>query len=106
MYLGHRDESGEAIIGTKEGIVKCRSFRRKVIKEERWDAQAIKDIQGTPWRPVPGRGGDEIRIDVRIPEGKTSIPVPVIGAEEQEITRRRVRINKSDIMRRGMTPKC
>jgi hypothetical protein len=30
------DESGESIIGTREGVVKCSDFRRRPDGEQRW----------------------------------------------------------------------
>ena len=35
IWLGVRDESGEMIIGTKEGVIKVRTIRRKGTTEER-----------------------------------------------------------------------
>ena len=35
VWLGIRDESGEAVIGTRAGVIKTRSFRRKAIMTER-----------------------------------------------------------------------
>ena len=35
IWLGIRDESGEVIIGTDEGVIKCRTVGRKGTKEER-----------------------------------------------------------------------
>ncbi len=29
FFLGVREESGEIIVGTKEGVIKARAFRRK-----------------------------------------------------------------------------
>ena len=37
IYLGVMNESGEAIIGTNEGVVKARDFRRKTIYKDRWN---------------------------------------------------------------------
>ena len=37
VWLGIRDESGEAVIGTNAGEIKTRSYRRKAIMNERWD---------------------------------------------------------------------
>ena len=60
-----------------------------------------------PLLPVPGRGGDDVRVDVRIPEIKDRIPVPEIPRRsDEEPTKRRVRINRSDVMKYGMTPNC
>ena len=39
-------------------------FHRRIAeatpKEQAWDAQAIAEIKGTPWRPDPGRNGSKI----------------------------------------------
>ena len=40
-------------------------------------------VVGVPWRPVPGRGGDDIRIDVNIPEPREVIP-PIPRQPESE----------------------
>ena len=36
IWLGIREESGEHIIGTKDGVLKARTIRRRATKEERW----------------------------------------------------------------------
>ena len=43
IWLGIRDETGKAIVGTKEGVVKCRNFRRKPIEEDRWNVKAFDE---------------------------------------------------------------
>ena len=35
IWLGIREESGEVIIGTEDGVIKVRSVRRKATHEER-----------------------------------------------------------------------
>ena len=105
VWLGIRDESGESVIGTSAGVIKTRSFRRKAIMAERWDKNVITSVVGVPWRPVPGRGGDDIRIDVNIPEPREVIP-PIPRQPESEPVRRRTRINRSDAMKHGFTVGC
>ena len=55
IWLGIREESGETLIGTKEGVIKVRSFREKGTNQERWNQDVLKEMKGTPWQPVPGR---------------------------------------------------
>ena len=62
IWLGIRDESGEVIVGTSSGVVKCRSVRRKPTHEERWNRVQLDEMLGTPWEPVPGFTSDEIPI--------------------------------------------
>ena len=57
IWLGIKDESGEVIIGTKEGAIKVRTIRRKGTKAERWNKEEFNAMKGTPWEPVPGGEG-------------------------------------------------
>ena len=82
--------------------MKVGAFRRKPISAERWDSERLfNNFKGTPWRPVPGRGGDEIRITVAVPDSEPRIKPET--AEDKEITRRRAIVTKPDILKFGMT---
>lgn len=108
IWLGTREESGEHIIGTNEGVIKVRSFTRKSIRTERWAAKQFEELQGVPWRPVLGRGGDEIRIRIELHKGDDKdqeIKPPPVPAGD-DYTKRRVRINMSDVIRFGYTLRC
>ena len=61
IWLGIRDESGEYIIGTKDGVIKVRSVRRRGSHEDRWNAEELMEMKGLPWEPVPGRENIEIQ---------------------------------------------
>jgi len=39
---------GEAIIGTKEGVVKAKDFRRNRIMKETWNSDMFDEMQGVP----------------------------------------------------------
>ena len=67
IWLGVREESGEILIGTKEGVIEFRSFRRKGSHADRWDWAELEAMQGVPWEPVPGREGIEVKANVAIP---------------------------------------
>jgi hypothetical protein len=58
VWLGVRDDSGEVIIGTIDGVIKSRDFRRKPIEKERWNKYRFNEFKRVPWEPVPGQGGD------------------------------------------------
>ena len=68
VWLGIREESGEHIIGTKEGVLKARTIRRYSEATERWKTELFDNFRGVPWKPVPGREGDQITIKASIPE--------------------------------------
>ena len=58
IYLGVINDSGETIVGTEQGIVKARDFRRTTIYSDRWNKSRFNDIKGTPWEPTLGRKHD------------------------------------------------
>ena len=41
VYLGNRDETGEAIVGTADGVFKAWDMRRRGTEEDRWDKEII-----------------------------------------------------------------
>ena len=49
VRMGAKDNANECIIGTTEGAVKARDFKRIAERERRWDAELIKSLKGTPW---------------------------------------------------------
>ena len=62
-------------------------------------------MKGTPWQPVPGRDGMEVKSRVVIPSDHKDKAEAVQG-EDKEVQTRRLRINKKDIEKFGMTPGC
>ena len=64
-YLGIMEESSELYVGTKEGIMKVRTFARRG-EEERWRAKELEETVGAPWEPIPGRGVRELKSKVHI----------------------------------------
>ena len=57
IWLGHARDSNEILIGTNQGVVRAYSVRRKP-EEERWNAQRIQEMRGTPQQPVLGQAFD------------------------------------------------
>ena len=47
VWLGHNREANEVLIGTPSGVVRAYSYRRRS-EDSRWDADLIKNMQGTP----------------------------------------------------------
>ena len=64
IFLGIRDESTEAFIGTSGGVIKVRTMRRKGSREERWNIVQINEMKGTPWQPQPGRNSYNIETKI------------------------------------------
>ena len=82
IWLGIREESGEHIVGNKNGVVKVRSVRVRGSHEDKWNWVEFQELQGTPWEPTPGRPGVEMRanINLRVEDGMDDDPV-----QEREI---------------------
>ena len=55
-------------MGTDLGAVKARDFKRLADPLERWNKDAIMQMKGTPWEPIPGTKEDSIPVHVRLPE--------------------------------------
>merc|ERR1712240_226221 len=107
VWLGIRDESGEIMIGTPEGVVKARDFKRLACSEERWNPDAIGSMKGTPWEPIPGKLDDSIPVRVRLPEeGQPPGPSPDNLGEPHRDIKRRARITREDVIRIGFTFNC
>ena len=82
IWLGVKSRSDEAIIGTDPGAVKARTARR-LPKEQRWDADAINRLRGSPRRPVPGVESDHLPTDMA-----ASLP-PGAGEDEETAATRK-----------------
>ena len=65
IWLGFIDHTNEHIIGTQQGVLKCRAIRR-YDETGQFDIVDIETMQGSPWEPVPGR--NSLRIPTNIEE--------------------------------------
>ena len=65
VWLGIREESGEAMIGTKDGLMRTRTIRRKASHEQRWNKAKLDEVTATPWNVGKETQRDEdIKIEV------------------------------------------
>ncbi len=79
VWLGIKLGSGESIIGTADGVVKAREFRRRP-EEGRCRHGGIDGLKGVPWDPCPGAGrGLEIKSRVRLPADSGRIIINIEG---------------------------
>merc|ERR1712086_1135898 len=65
VWLGHARGSSEALVGTKDGVVRAWTVRM-MPEGERWDAEAITEMQGTHSRPSTATSGLHIPIAIHI----------------------------------------
>ena len=52
--VGIREETGELIVGTPEGIIKARDFKRHPSNEDRWNLERFTSFTGVPCAAIPG----------------------------------------------------
>ena len=52
VFLGIRNLTGEYLIGSSQGIVRCYSVQRKP-SSERYESSQLLGISGLPWQPNP-----------------------------------------------------
>ena len=104
IWMGMDLRTGEVLIGTPSGVVKARSVRRR-IEEERWNAQEVLAVRGTPWEPTPGVDPDLLPTAVRRPptEGDRAPAPPVV---EPGLTARRTQLRRADFDKFGFTEGC
>ena len=104
VYLGIRLESSEMLVGTEEGVFKCRSLRRKT-EDARWNAQAVENMKGVPWKPYAFTEDDKLR--VRLPQVPDDQEVEVKERKvDEDPAPRAFRIVKRDLITHGYTPYC
>ena len=95
-----RLESGEAIIGTSEGVVKARDFQKKPEKGGRWNKIDFGKFVGLPWALYPGaKGSAEMKPNVRQPQGLAEVTRRVKGKDVY--LPRRFRIQGCDLENSG-----
>ena len=103
IWLGIREESGEAIVGTPDGVLKARSIRRVGSVEERW--RSGEGMKGVPWEPIPGREGIEIRSSVNFGPSWTPVGEAQQG-KEKAVRRRGAQIRAEDVRKYRATEGC
>ena len=102
IWLGHARTSNEVLIGTSDGVVRAYSVSRRP-EEERWSAEDISNIRGTPQQPNPNKPGGIIPVQVRFDapeEGEETVVV------DKKADVRRMRISNEMLAEHGYTEGC
>ena len=106
VWLGHSRGSSEALVGTKDGVVRAWTIRR-MPEGERWDAESITEMAGTPAQPSTAAPGQHIPIPIHIDQGGNIDGAPVATTQRQEEKRaRRVYLKQSDFEQHGYSDNC
>jgi len=105
VWLGIREESGETLIGTKEGVIKVNCVRRHADEKAKWNLELFNGFKRLPWEPVSGSESSEVRTRVRLPESSEDFTRPA-RTRDVEVMPRRHWITPEDVREYGMTPNC
>jgi hypothetical protein len=105
IFLGIREESGEYIVGTEEGTIKCGTCRRKGLPEDRWNLALFKEFKGLPWEPTPGSDNPDLKSRIIMPEVSREIKRDIQEPAEQ-IGPYKTRITQRDLEKYGVTQGC
>ena len=104
VWLGHARDTNEMLIGTPTGVVRTYACKRKP-EAERWSADAVDAIQGTPSKPNPKKAG--LYIPIRVPlERPADEPAEPEHANVRPYQPRRAVITQRELDLYGYTPGC
>lgn len=104
IWLGHARSTNETIIGTEGGAIRAYAILRKT-QEERWDADRIKKIKGTPQQPDPSKSSAMIPIKIRLGD-QTKAQEEVTEPLRKEHAPRRLKITQKMLERYGYSEGC
>ena len=105
IWLGHARDSNESIVGTPQGAFKAYAIKR-IAEAERWDAEMIRNVKGTPQQPDPEKKGIRVPISVRFDVGEAEEVQAHPVQEGEEPAARRRGITQVDLDKYGYTPGC
>ena len=104
FYLGKVWRTGEAAIGTKNGVVKAGTIRR-VGAHRRWDAQGLEKIQGVPWKWNPDSDDAPRELRLRwLSDSEKDASATGLGDYHGVVYR--MRLKREDFFRHGFTEGC
>ena len=87
IWLGIIERTEEIIIGTTEGVVKCRTISR-LANGNQWDKDLLLNMKGLPWEPIPGKQNMHIPVELHDdgedPERDRGVESKPIEAQDDE----------------------
>ena len=63
IWLGTIERTEETLIGTAQGVIKCRTINR-LSEGDRWNHKLTVEMKGVPWEPVPGNTNQHIPVEI------------------------------------------
>ena len=104
FYMGRWWRTGEALVGTPEGVIRAGTVRR-VGAHRRWDKEGLEKVQGVPWQMNPGEGAVHRDLQVRWLR-EEEMEAGRAAAQEEDRKLYRMRLKKEDFIEHGFTEGC
>ena len=104
IWLGHNRSSNEVLIGTPNGVVRAYSVTRRE-PEARWNADAIRNMKGTPQQPDPNKPSMNIPIRIQFDQAANAEPEPTVPPRKERAPRR-MRLTEALFQKYGYTDGC
>ena len=104
VFLGTIGESSGICIGTKDGIVKARTFARRG-EEDRWSRKEVDEMVGVPWEQILGKGMREANSRAHIAGAGAGEDI-IAAPQMRETMPRRMRFDMDDLEKHGFTVGC
>ena len=116
VWLGTIERTEETLIGTPNGVIKCRTISR-FAEGDRWNVEMVVNMAGVPWQPIPTKTGQHIPVEVNengdVPDEHQEIEEPPKAraeADEEELEYYRrahnLHISQKAINKYGATEGC
>jgi hypothetical protein len=104
FYMGRWWRTGEALVGTPEGVVRAGTVRR-VGAHRRWDKEGLEKVQGVPWQMNPGEGAVHQDLQVRWLR-EEELEAGRAAAQDDDRKVYRMRLKREDFLEHGFTEGC
>ena len=106
-FLGIKEGTDEAYIGTEQGVMMARSVKRTP-EETRKSPESLLKVRGVHWKMAAETAGTGERSSVYLGEGEPqeNLPDPVVPAQAAVPQVRRMYVTKAMVEKYGMTTGC
>ena len=116
VWLGTIERTEETLVGTTKGVIKCRTVCRP-FEEDRWISDLANNMEGVPWRQVPGRNEQHIPVDIDEngdildeSEENEEPPKEYAGIDEEELEYQKrahnLHVSRKAVQKYGTTDGC
>ena len=104
-WLGHARSSNEVLIGTAQGVVRAWAIKLKP-EDEKWDAELIRNMKGSPAQPNPNKSGLNVPIRITFDPMPPEYIEPQVQPSRVDGVPRQMPIHNWMLKKYGYTDEC